>query len=121
MIKYKRIMNPILSCVKRRLIMMSCLGNKVSYLVHCGRRIVHMFASDCNPLFAFFFIVFFSLSLFSYFPLFVLNRFLFRKNRTATKTLSVWRYPDFLIIILKRFVYLEKEGYFINLLGLEGK
>jgi len=31
-----------------------------------------------------------------------------RKNRTATKTLSVWRYPDFLIIILKRFVYLEK-------------
>ena len=33
---------------------------------------------------------------------------MFRKNRTATKTLSVWRYPDFLIIILKRFVYLER-------------
>ena len=31
-----------------------------------------------------------------------------RKNQTATKTLTVWRYPDFLIIILKRFVYLEK-------------
>jgi len=31
-----------------------------------------------------------------------------RRNQTATKTLSVWRYPDFLIIYLKRFVYLEK-------------
>jgi len=31
-----------------------------------------------------------------------------RRNQTATKTLSVWRYPDFLVIYLKRFVYLEK-------------
>ena len=31
-----------------------------------------------------------------------------RKNQTATKTLSVWRYPDFLVIYLKRFVYLER-------------
>ena len=42
-------------------------------------------------------------------PIFVVNKTNnFRKNRTATKTLSVWRYPDFLIIILKRFVYLER-------------
>lgn len=31
-----------------------------------------------------------------------------RKNQIATKTLSVWRYPDFLVIYLKRFVYLER-------------
>jgi len=31
-----------------------------------------------------------------------------RRNQTATKTLSVWRYPDFLVIYLKRFVYLER-------------
>jgi len=30
-----------------------------------------------------------------------------RKNQTASRTLSVWRYPDFLVIHLKRFVYLE--------------
>ena len=30
-----------------------------------------------------------------------------QKNRTASRTLSVWRYPDFLVIHLKRFVYLE--------------
>nr|CAD7260443.1 unnamed protein product [Timema shepardi] len=28
-----------------------------------------------------------------------------QKNQCATKTLSVWRYPDFLIIYLKRFIY----------------
>jgi len=31
-----------------------------------------------------------------------------RKNQNAIKTLSVWRYPDFLIIYLKRFIYLER-------------
>ena len=31
-----------------------------------------------------------------------------RSNQVATRTLSVWRYPDFLIIYLKRFVYLER-------------
>ena len=30
-----------------------------------------------------------------------------RKNQTASRTLSVWRYPDFLVVHLKRFVYLE--------------
>ncbi|XP_026286437.1 uncharacterized protein LOC113212074 isoform X1 [Frankliniella occidentalis] len=28
-----------------------------------------------------------------------------QKNQCATKTLSVWRYPDFLIVYLKRFVF----------------
>ena len=28
-----------------------------------------------------------------------------RKNKCATKTLSVWRFPDYLIIYLKRFVF----------------
>ena len=31
-----------------------------------------------------------------------------RKYQVATGTLSVWRYPDFLVIYLKRFVYLER-------------
>ena len=31
-----------------------------------------------------------------------------RNNQPATKTLSVWRYPDFLIVHLKRFVYLSQ-------------
>jgi len=31
-----------------------------------------------------------------------------RRNQVATKTLSVWRYPDFLVVYLKRFVYLER-------------
>ena len=30
-----------------------------------------------------------------------------RKNQTASRTLSVWRYPDYLVVQLKRFVYLE--------------
>jgi len=30
-----------------------------------------------------------------------------QKNQTASRTLSVWRYPDYLVIQLKRFVYLE--------------
>ena len=30
------------------------------------------------------------------------------KHQTATRTLSVWRYPDYLVIYLKRFVYLEQ-------------
>lgn len=30
-----------------------------------------------------------------------------QKNQCATKTLSVWRYPDFLIVYLKRFVFHE--------------
>jgi len=32
------------------------------------------------------------------------------RNRRAVKTLSVWRYPDFLIIHLKRFVFLDHQG-----------
>ena len=28
-----------------------------------------------------------------------------RKNKCATKTLSVWRFPDYLIIYLKRYVF----------------
>ena len=42
-----------------------------------------------------------------------------RKNKCATKTLSVWRFPDYLIIYLKRFIFtnasaskLEKEVEF---------
>ena len=31
-----------------------------------------------------------------------------RSNQRATKSLTVWRYPDFLIVHLKRFVYLEQ-------------
>ena len=31
-----------------------------------------------------------------------------RTHQVATRTLSVWRYPDFLVIYLKRFVYLER-------------
>ena len=31
-----------------------------------------------------------------------------RSHQVATRTLSVWRYPDFLVIYLKRFVYLER-------------
>jgi len=27
-----------------------------------------------------------------------------QKNQCATKTLSVWRYPDFLIVYLKRYL-----------------
>ncbi|KAJ9574660.1 hypothetical protein L9F63_008192, partial [Diploptera punctata] len=30
-----------------------------------------------------------------------------QKNQCATKTLSVWRYPDFLIVYLKRFIFHE--------------
>ena len=33
-----------------------------------------------------------------------------QKNQTATRTLSVWRYPDYLIIHLKRFVYNSTAG-----------
>jgi len=32
-----------------------------------------------------------------------------RSCQPATKTLSVWRYPDFLIIHLKRFIYVKKD------------
>ena len=32
-----------------------------------------------------------------------------RRDQPATKTLSVWRYPNFLIIHLKRFIYIKKD------------
>ncbi|KAL1122129.1 hypothetical protein AAG570_003535 [Ranatra chinensis] len=31
-----------------------------------------------------------------------------RKNQCATKTLSIWRYPDYLIVYLKRFIFYDR-------------
>jgi ubiquitin C-terminal hydrolase len=45
-----------------------------------------------------------------------------RRNQTATNTLSVWRYPDYLVIYLKRFVYLEMAwwSHWLSQTGQQG-